>query len=216
VSKRKRRRHKRLFPVKMASDYINVTQRPRNLIISDKDPEGDKWFDNNARVKTVIGPKSDKEPLTENTFVEKKKVKVREIETRYGKTFYVDRIRLKPVEREIPETKGRLLHSYFDKEKNAIVHADATPKMEVQQLERLWASKLGAGHGIDRFNFMVHSEFRGRVLKLGFSGELWVWLEETPTQMRRSAFYGGRVKAERALRENRVYWEVPWKLKKQS
>lgn len=76
------------------SDFINVSQRPRALIIdpicdrcrgkklrhgqmcrrclgTGKDPEGDKWFDNHDRVKTTYGPKNDQTPLGESTFVER-------------------------------------------------------------------------------------------------------------------------------------------------
>lgn len=95
MSKRKRRGvSKSKLGRRYQSDFINVSQRPRSLIIdpicetckgrgwikyewricrrcrgSKKDPEGDKWFDNHDRVKTTEGPKNNQSHKYVSTYV---------------------------------------------------------------------------------------------------------------------------------------------------
>jgi len=179
-----------VFPVRYASDYINVTQKPRHLVVRPDDPEGDKWFDNHSRVRTTVGPKHEKELVLNNTFMQ-----------------------------EIPKTKGRLLHSFFDDAKQALIHAEPTPKMQIKKevtiLERLWASVNGNKHGIDVFHHMIYAKYQGTTMKLFFSGNLWCWVKETETEYKASCFYGGKERAERALKENRIIWIHPWKPKQE-
>lgn len=183
MSKRKRRRTKRSFPVRYASDYINVTQRPRHLVYDPEAMEGDKWFDNASRVRTVVGPKNNKEPKFNNTFMQ-----------------------------PIPPTKGRLHHSHFDAAKQAYVEAEPTPRMEVQAILRKWESKDGRLHGIDEFLRQKYAEYRDRVMWLCFQGEFYCWLEETKTQLRMSCLYRGRQRALSALKDDdkHVTWMIPW------
>ena len=94
MSKRKRRVSRKTLGRRYQSDFINVSQRPRALIIdpicsrcrgrpwlqpkcrhcrgTGKDPEGDKWFDNHDRVKSTIGPKHQKGVPQYSTWVTKK------------------------------------------------------------------------------------------------------------------------------------------------
>lgn len=94
MSKRRRGVSKSKLGRRYQSDFINVTQRPRSLIIdpvcdrchgrkwvrkpwipckrcrgSGKDPEGDKWFDNHDRVKTTTGPSHNQSHRHVSTYV---------------------------------------------------------------------------------------------------------------------------------------------------
>jgi len=48
------------LPAKYASDYINVTQAPAQIVYDPQDP--DHWFNYQGRVRSVKGPKNNKEP----------------------------------------------------------------------------------------------------------------------------------------------------------
>lgn len=205
MGRRKRRRGpKRAFPVKYASDYINTNSGPRFLVVDPDDPEGDKWFDNHSRVRTTAGPKTDKEPLANSTFVEQRRTIVRVLKRgQDGKVRPMDVARVKPMEREIPPTRGRLHHSFQD-EAGTVHHADPTP-LEVVKLR---ISEL-RGQGWEEYHFVLYSEWNGRRLELGFSGAKWLWRQTLEGQVRISAVYGGRARAELALKENRIIWN-PW------
>lgn len=206
MGRRKRRGAKRVFPAKFASDFINTTQKARFLVIDDSDPEGDKWFDNHSRVRTTAGPKTDKLPLPNSTFVETRKTIVRILRRgQDGVVRPVDAPRTVPMTREIPPTRGRAHHSYFDEDKQALVEAEQTP-LEVVKLR---ISEL-RGQGWEEYHFILFSEWNGRRLELGFSGAKWIWRQTLEGKVRISAVYGGRQRAELALRENRIIWE-PWR-----
>lgn len=94
MSKRKRNVSRKTLGRRYQSDFINVSMRPRALIIdpicdrcrgrmpkvlncgrckgTGKDPEGDKWFDNQDRVKSTIGPKHQKGIPVYSTWVTKR------------------------------------------------------------------------------------------------------------------------------------------------
>jgi len=92
MSKRKRNK-KRAFPRRYASDYVNVTHRPRALFLDEETIEltdehtsydltmqkltkgelqdlngGDFWFDQRGRIRSVSGPKNNMLPVQNNTF----------------------------------------------------------------------------------------------------------------------------------------------------
>ncbi len=123
MSKRKRGINKSKLGRRYQSDFVNVTQKPRALIIdprcarcrgtgkirtyltcpkclgTGKDPEGDKWFDNHDRVKTTFGPKQNQSPLPESTFVKREWRDLSNGRKEGGHWVNV------PVEREIPPTR---------------------------------------------------------------------------------------------------------------
>ena len=183
MSKRKRR-GKRLFPKRYTSDYINTTQRPQVLMFKkgeDNSQGGDRWFDNHGRVRTAVGPKHQREPIKNNTFMQK-----------------------------VPATKGRLHHSIEEQDEKGtyLVEAAQTP-LEAMAVRRVWASKLRAGHGIAEFNFMFYSEGQVRLLELGFTGPKWLWRQTNKGlgQVRVSEIYGSRERAVLALQEDRIFWD---------
>lgn len=64
----RRNKERRSYLRPYASDYINTTQKPRFLIIEPDKPEGDNWFNNHGRVRSVIGPKNSKDVVLNNTW----------------------------------------------------------------------------------------------------------------------------------------------------
>src|SRR5712671_6329363 len=102
------------------ANRINVTQAPRSLVLDYNDPEGtyardpahpthrsfDRWFDNHGRVRSVVGPRTNKAILSDNTWTQ-----------------------------DIPDTVGRIRHSYFNEE-GLVINAEPTPKELVDHEER--------------------------------------------------------------------------------
>lgn len=182
----KGRRGKRVFPRKHASDFINVSQKPKQLVLDNKMPllnekgeASDDWFNNHGRVRTTIGPRHQKDVVLDNTWL-----------------------------RSIPPTIGRVHHSYWDKKKHSLVHADPVPRMEIKKLEKQWQSSNGAKWGVDEYHYIKYSEYDGRVLKLFFCASSYYWVEEFGVEgwARRSDEYHSKVQALRVYERGRIIW----------
>src|SRR5437899_12619615 len=97
------------------ANRINVTQAPRSLVMDYNDPEGtyardpadpthrsfDRWFDNHGRVRSVVGPRTSKAILSDNTWTQ-----------------------------DIPDTIGRVRDYYFTEE-GVVKQAEQTHKENV-------------------------------------------------------------------------------------
>jgi len=180
----KRKRGKRLFPKRYASDYINTSQRPQVLMFKkgeDNTQGGDRWFDNHGRVRTNVGPRHQREPIRNNTFMQ-----------------------------QVPQTKGRLHHSevQYDEKGEFLVEAAQTPR-EAMEVKRVWASQFRSGQGIAEFHFIPMYEGPERILDLGFSGQKWLWRQTHKVlgQVRVSSIYASRDRAVLALEEERILWD---------
>ena len=66
----KRGKIKKSHLKRFASDYINVTARPRFLILDDIKNPNERWFDNHGRVRSTTGPKNNKSVVLNNTFMQ--------------------------------------------------------------------------------------------------------------------------------------------------
>lgn len=190
----RRKRNVKRLNKSYQSDYINVTRKPRSLIIDPRcgrcrgtgktkkwpvcphcrgsgvDPEGDKWFDNHDRVKTTFGPKDDQIPISDNTF-------------------------MKP----IPPTL-KIGATVFDNEKgrfetaasSAVNYAYATlPRLKVvEKIEKLTSSlRLTIIERADKFVTIARDSKRH--LKMFFVGDKYFFVEEFETYARRSMVYTG-------------------------
>lgn len=233
-----RKKGKRAHLKRFASDYINVSQRPRALIMDSTDSEGtyprrdwycqscgtlnfkkgpwaqgpakcikcgeywkgvsrDHWLNYHGRSRSVVGPPNDKTLIRNNTWT-----------------------------KEIPETIGRVHHSYYA-EDGSIIHAEETPKeiiksnlrksgSTIDRLRRQWVSTDGRGHGIDDFYPIVLSNKEGEKLKLFFSGTKFCFVEEHHGVCKISIIYRGKDRAMKAWWDGRVIWVETFKLESSS
>lgn len=71
MSKQKKYGGRRAHLKKFASDFINVTNRPRSLMLdSTKSDTEDHWLNARGRVASTTGPKNNKLPIINNTFTQ--------------------------------------------------------------------------------------------------------------------------------------------------
>lgn len=212
------------------SQFINVSQRPRALIIdpqcerchgwgkvmlrhrlalkecprcrgSGKDPEGDKWFDNQDRVRTISGSKyrGDYEPIKNNTFIRKvprtlqvgapiDTFKVQAVRTASG-------LELQVIER-ITETPASSAVRYTE---------DHLPRrFVVDEIQRLRQSDKRTI--IEKMDKYIYPNPYYKQLKLFFAGDTYCFVEEFEGWARRSMVYTGREHALKMMRDGLIGW----------
>lgn len=135
-----------------------------------------------GRMYTARGPKHNKEPVQGNTF-----------------------------QQPVPKTKG-IVNKTWQSEEGGLMRAELAPvthakqrKQEIKQLAMLQQSDFR--QWITTFYHIVMWEHGDTVLKLFFSGDKWLFVEETGDFAKRSIFYKGRAAAERAYRYNAIRWQ---------
>lgn len=135
-----------------------------------------------GRMYTARGPKHNKEPVQGNTF-----------------------------QQPIPKTKGMEVTSWEGADGETLYYPRAPVtlakerKREIKQLDMLQQSDFR--QWITTFYHIVMWEHGDTVLKLFFSGDKWLFVEETGDFAKRSIFYKGRAAAERAYRYNAIRWQ---------
>ncbi len=223
------------------SDWINVTQRPRSLIIdpicdmcrglkklknghpcprcrgTGEDPEGDKWFDNQDRVRSTYGPKQDRTPLTESTWTTRKVVH-EFVETPFG--WKVEK-RSVIIPRPIPKTVGvgaTIVHIDVDKEtgevsarfdmpaKSAVDYTNNNlPIREVvKSIEQIKSTERLTL--IERLDKWVYPNQFNKKIRMFFGGDKYCFVEDHGTHEVRSLVYTGREYALEIMRRGKIRW----------
>lgn len=240
----------------LQSDFIKVTQRPRSLILdpicgrcrgrmpkmwdclrcrgTGKDPEGDKWFDNQDRVRTTYGPKNGKLPLGNSTYtryvwdpdLQMRVVRFSERRKNRGTDNLLDRGTMpnrfqiqkggyRVANRHIPPTIGigapieNLDGSVEGPSHSAVVYTkNNLPRLfVVQKIEQLNAAdRLTIVDKMDTFYVVRHGD-ESR-LKVMFAGNKYCFVEEFQTYARRSMIYTGKEIVDRLSKnEKQIVWK---------
>ena len=174
-----RRFGKRAYLKKYSGPYINVTQRPRALLLDDKPDSEDHWLNVYGRVRSVSGPKNDKSPVLSNTFT-----------------------------KEIPRTRG-VGHSDMGASSEDVRSVeDRLPrKMVIDRLRMLWTSDRQQ-NVMDFYSVIIY-ENGDHVVKRYFSGNKHCFVEFKGSLVRRSKLYNNRdhaMKMFALMSDTKVFW----------
>lgn len=181
------KRMRRAYLKRYSSDYINVTQKPRLLVLDQHDAkkDRDRLFANQQRVKTVVGRKDQMEPVKDNTFMPLERWECPECGDTAYLFFVCKKCRIggvnpkavKILSSPIPDTDNRMRARH--------------PKQEVAKtLHKMWQSERfqGADSFICSITFYKHRDWS---LKLFHNpkGDTYFLQSEDATMIRRSIFY---------------------------
>lgn len=222
----KRHKERRAHLKRYASDYINVSQRPRHLLLDRKDSEGDHWINFKGRVASVKGPPDGKEPIFGNTYTQDpewnkayfnqgEEEEVAEFMRGYpqGRTTlktYKDKRKNKyevryPVYRRVggPKASSKAV-AKVEKELPRNIAQEKSKKRRELSLKSLWTSFTK--QGVNEFFFNTMFDTGTRSMRMYFSGNQYFFVERTGNIAKRSVVYSGREQALFYFNSNAINW----------
>lgn len=220
MNKTKRWKGKRLFPLKDASEYINVSQKSRRVFDPNKIPRSETPWVRRVTVRKWKCPvcnhinelewPSCRGNVTVNytrdsfgNWKARLTAPCKVTQFKGGITFYETRFEARP----IPEQKGK---RFIDNEFVGKNTGDIKDQQELQALRELWSTEQhGVGRwGVDLWHFILYAETEYYKLKLFFHGKSYCWVEENyaSAYAKRSLKYGSKELAVRAMEQDRIKW----------
>lgn len=215
------KRGKRLFPRRMASDFINAYKGvDQNLV------QAHEFLNNRSRVRTTKGSRSDMEPVQNNTFT-------REVPETVNHHYYgvpenldpneyiqggkkhvvVKRADMDARESSPSETNEEWRQASLNKawiptpRKAALIRARGTKPGEL--LLHIYASWKGLRHSrVVEFQQKVITEYKDFKVTLHFAGEEFIFVQETADMRWISETYGSYLGAMKMYNTKQISWII--------
>lgn len=177
----KRKRTKRVFPIRYASDFINVYQGPNRA----------KLAEYHNTVRSTKGPRHNAEPIRNNTFTQK-------VPKTKGKTA--------PLHDDHVPDKEKIGWDTSEQHTQLVPKVAVQNKLrEIRTMEEVWHGLTK--QGVDQFHGVTLVNVPGFEVKKWFCGNRFFFTRRNGLVVERSVVYPARVLAETAWERHRVQWD---------